>query len=187
MRSLRLRLFVAMLSLLAVCLTAHAADSARGFWSTPTIHGYGKIHYVADGAYKPRADQTYKIVFTLTTPAKAPDKVNGSLDHVARTINIFTAAGVPLDHLKIVAVAAGPATPLALDNAHYRAKFGVDNPNLPLIAQLHKAGVDVSVCAQAMGEHHFDYSWKAKDVSLSLSALSTVITLQHEGYALEPM
>lgn len=187
MRSIRLRLFVAVFSLLAVSLTVHAAGAAKGFWSTPAIHGYGKIHYVADGAYKPKADQIYKIVFTLTNPSKAPDKVNGSLDHVARTINIFTAAGVPLDHLKIVAVAAGPATPLALDNAHYRAKFGVDNPNLPLIAALRKAGVDISVCAQAMGEHHFEYGWKARDVSLSLSALSTVITLQHEGYALEPM
>jgi intracellular sulfur oxidation DsrE/DsrF family protein len=170
-----------------VCLPAMAAGSQHGFWSTPTIHGYGKIHYVADGSFQPKADQTYKIVFTLTKAPKAPNKVNSALDHVARTVNIFVAAGVPLDHLKIVAVAAGPGTELVLDNAHYKAKYGVDNPNLDLIKQLHDAGVNVSVCAQAMGEHHLKYSWRAKDVSLSLSALSTVITLQHEGYALEPM
>src|SRR3546814_9504990 len=39
-----------------------ATPQDRGFWQTPTIHGYGKIHYLPDGAYKPRADQTYKIV-----------------------------------------------------------------------------------------------------------------------------
>ena len=47
--------------------------------------------------------------------------------------------------------------------------------------------MEISVCAQAMGEHHYKYGWQAKDVTLSLSALSTVITLQNEGYALEPM
>lgn len=165
-------------------LTAVAGD---GFWSTPTIHGHGKIHVVAGAVHKPDPARTYKVVFELTHPSSSPSAVNGALDHVARTVNIFVAAGVPLDHLKIVAVAAGPATPIVLDNAHYRAKFGVDNPNLPLIRQLTKDGVEISVCAQAMGEHHFKYGWQAHDVTLSLSALSTVITLQNQGYALEPM
>lgn len=169
---------------LALPVTALAKD---GFWSTPTVHGHGKIHYVADAVHKPDPSKVYKVVFTLTRKSRTPGAVNGSLDHVARTVNIFVAAGVPLDHLKIVAVAAGPATGIVLDNAHYRAQFGVDNPNLPLIRQLTKDGVEISVCAQAMGEHHYKYGWQAKDVSLSLSALSTVIVLQNEGYALEPM
>src|SRR3546814_2644979 len=33
-----------------------ATPQDRGFWQTPTIHGYGKIHYLPDGAYKPRHD-----------------------------------------------------------------------------------------------------------------------------------
>src|SRR3546814_11016601 len=55
-----------------------ATPQDRGFWQTPTIHGYGKIHYLPDGAYKPRADQTYKIVFSLTQASKSPDAVNRS-------------------------------------------------------------------------------------------------------------
>ena len=182
------RLVPLLATLLVAALTLPVTAMAKdGFWSTPTIHGHGKIHYVADAAHKPDPSKVYKVVFTLTKPSKSPGQVNGSLDHIARTVNIFVAAGVPLDHLKIVAVAAGPATGIVLKNAHYRAEYGVDNPNLALIHQLTKAGVEISVCAQAMGEHHYKYGWQAKDVTLSLSALSTVITLQNEGYALEPM
>lgn len=166
---------------------AMGADMPKDFWTTPTIHGYGKIHYVADSSYKPRADQTYKIVFALTKGAKQPGEVNPALDRVARTVNLYVAAGVPLKQLKFVAVAYGEATPLVLDDAQYRAKFGVANPNLALVEELRKAGVDVSVCAQAVAEHDFQYDWVDKRVTLALSGLTTVTTLEHDGYVLMPL
>lgn len=179
------------LSLLAgVCVLASAsamAAQSRGFWSTPTIHGYGRIHEVAGAAYRPDPSQTYKIVFAMTKAAKSPSSVNPALDHVARTVNLYVASGVPLSHLKFVAVAYGGATPLAIDNARYRAKFGVDNPNLKLIEALRKAGVDIAVCAQAVAEHHFSYGAVAHNVTLALSGLTTVTTLEHKGYALMPL
>lgn len=189
MRHLLVLLGSVMLALSASALPARAADapSSPGFWSTPTIHGYGKIHYLKSAAFKPHPDRTYKLVFALTHGPKKPDQVNAGLDHVARAVNLYVAAGVPLDHLKIVAVAAGGATPLALDNAHYRARFHTDNPNLKLIAELRKAGVKVAVCAQAVGEHHFKYSWISPHVTVALSALTTMADFQQEGYALIPM
>ncbi len=170
--------------LLAAILLPTSALARDAFWSTPTIHGYGRIHYLPDAAYKPQPGQTYKIVFALTKAPKAPSDVNPSLDHVARTVNLYVAAGVPLSHLKFVAVASGGATALAVDNAAYRARFGVDNPNRRLIRELRAAGVDVAVCGQAVAEHHFKYSQVAHNVTLALSALTTVTTLEHQGYAL---
>jgi intracellular sulfur oxidation DsrE/DsrF family protein len=166
---------------------AMGADMPKDFWSTPTIHGYGRIHYVADAAYKPHADQTYKIVFSLTRGAKQPSEVNPALDRVARTVNLYVASGVPLKQLKFVAVAYGEATPLVLNDTQYQAKFGVANPNLPLIDQLRKAGIDVSVCAQAVAEHEFQNDWVDKRVTLALSGLTTVTTLEHDGYVLMPL
>lgn len=166
---------------------AMGADMPNGFWSTPTIHGYGRIHYLPDSAYKPRPDQTYKIVFGLTRGAKQPGEVNPGLDRVARTVNLYVASGVPLKQLKFVAVASGDATALALDDEQYRAKFGVANPNLPLVDELRKAGVDVSVCAQAVAEHDYQYEWVDKRITLALSALTTVTTLEHDGYVLLPL
>ena len=169
-------------------LTARAQDSVpAGFWTTPTIEGYGPMHFLPDAAFKPQADHTYKIVFALTQAAKNPDAVNPALDHVARTVNLYAAAGVPLSHLKFVAVAYGAATPLVLDDAHYRAAYGVANPNLPLIEELKKAGVTVAVCGQAVAEHHFGYDWIAHDVTLALSGLTTVTTLESAGYVLMPL
>ena len=110
-----------------------------------------------------------------------------SLDHVARTVNLYVSAGVPLSHLKFVAIAAGAATPIALNDAQYRKKYGVANPNLPLIAQLRKAGVDVAVCAQAVAEHDFQYDWVDSQVTVALSALTTITELQQQGYALMPL
>ena len=177
---------IAATALVMLCGTI-LAEQPRGFWTTPAIDGYGTIHYLPRAAYTPQADQTYKVVFALTEGAKDPTQVNPALWHVARAVNLYTAAGVPLSHLKFVAVASGAATPLSLDDTHYRSAFGVPNPNLPLIERLRSAGIDVSVCGQAVAEHDYQYDWVDKHVTLTLSALTTVTTLEHQGWGLVPM
>jgi intracellular sulfur oxidation DsrE/DsrF family protein len=169
--------------------SVYAADSetAPGFWSTPAIQGFGKMHELPNSAYRPEARKTYKIVFAVTKGAKSAGEINPSLDRVARTVNLYVASGVPVSQLKFVAVVYGEATPLVLDDAHYREKFGEPNPNLPLIALLRKAGVDVAVCGQAVAEHHFDYATVDKSVTTALSGLTTVTTLEQSGYALMPL
>jgi len=168
----------------AAPLLASAQDHPAGFWVTPTVEGFGKMHPLPAAAYQPEAAENYKIVFALTRSGATPADVSPSLDRVARTVNLYVSAGVPVSHLKFVAVAYADATAVALDNAHYQAKFGVPNPNLPLIAALKKAGVDVAVCGQAVAEHNFDYAWLDSSVTLALSALTTLSTLEHQGYVL---
>jgi len=166
---------------------AASDEQPAGFWSTPTISGYGKIHYLPNAAYQPAANQTYRIVFALTQASKSPKDVNPALDHVARTVNLYVASGVPIDHLKFVAVAYGAATPLVLNDTQYRAAYGVANPNLPLIEKLRNAGVDVAVCGQAVAEHNFQYNWVDQHVTVALSGLTTVTTLEQQGYSLFQM
>ena len=185
----RTSLTISILAVAALCGTINAQAQGRQapFWSTPTIHGYGRIHFLPKAAYQPRATATYKVVFAVSQAASKPSEVNPGLDHVARTVNLYVAAGVPLSHLKFVAIVYGPATPIVLDATRYRAAFGVPNPNLDLIAKLRRAGVDVTVCGQAVPEHHFQYPWVSRSVTLSLSSLVTVTMLQNEGYALMQM
>lgn len=180
---------LAMTTLTLAChgVFAQQVYSDPGFWTTPTVPGYGKMHYLPKAAYQPRKNTTYKIVFALTHGGAKPGDVSLSLDHVARTVNLYVAAGVPLSHLKFVGVAYGAATPLALDNKHYHAQFGVDNPNLKLIAMLRKDGVDIAVCGQAVAEHKFHYSWISSQVTVALSGLTTVTTLEQQGYSLMPL
>ncbi|EIL92140.1 DsrE family protein [Rhodanobacter spathiphylli] len=173
-------------ALLALALFSTGAVAGNDFWQTPTIHGAGRIHPMPQAAYQPDRQATYKVVFSLGKAGDKPTMVSPSLDHVARAVNLYVNAGVPLSQLKFVAIAAGPATPIVLNDAQYRKKYGVANPNLPLIAQLRKAGVDVAVCAQAVAEHDFQYDWVDPQVTVALSGLTTVIDLQQQGYALSP-
>jgi intracellular sulfur oxidation DsrE/DsrF family protein len=184
----KVKTFVATAALAAASLSVQAGTmDSPDFWMTPTVHDYGKIHFLPNGAFKPQPGHTYKVVFSLTQGAKDPKEVSPALDHVARAVNLYVASGVPLSRLKFVAVASGSATSLALDDAHYRAQFGVPNPNLPLIAVLKKDGITIAVCGQAMAEHHFEYDWIDPRVTLSLSALTTITTLQQAGYAFMPL
>jgi hypothetical protein len=117
---------VALLS--GTALTAAAEPE----WTNPVIKGYGKVVSLPNAAMQPDKNAEYKIVFNLT-PGGDPDKVNASLDRVARAVNIFASAGVPPSRLNMVVVIHGPATPIVLDNAHYQEKFKLDNPNIGLI------------------------------------------------------
>jgi len=155
-------------------------------WTYPTIQGFGKIVLAPEAAMQPSKDVDYKVVFSVTGGGDA-DKANSSLDRVARAVNLFTSAGVPLSHLHFVAVIHGPATSTVLDNAHYRQKFSVDNPNLRLIGELEKVGVKVLVCAQALANNGLPRDWVDPQVGITLSAITDIVMLEQQGFVLYPL
>ena len=177
-------------SIFVLALTASGAALAAqpaGFWHYPAIAGYGPEHVWPGVVARPSARASYKALFDLTQGKAASTTVNPGLDHIARTINIFAAAGVPLKHLKFAVIIHGPATQIVLDAAAYQAKFGHPNPNLAVIAALRKAGVDLMVCGNALGDMQLTPAEVNPDIHVALSALSTVILFQNRGYALVRM
>jgi intracellular sulfur oxidation DsrE/DsrF family protein len=177
--------FLAAVLGLATVTAAFAEDS--NFWQNPVVQSAGHMHPLPKAAYQPDAKATYKVVFSVSKGADKPDQINPALDRVARTVNLYASAGVPTNHLQFVAIVSGPATALTLDDEHYKQKFGVANPNLPVIEELKKAGVDVAVCGQAVAESKFEYDWLNPHVTLALSALTTITELEQKGYALMPL
>jgi intracellular sulfur oxidation DsrE/DsrF family protein len=174
---------------LAISGAALAADnpSAQSFWETPALVGVGPVHALPQAAYQPRPQDTYNIVFSITQAAAAPNEVNPSLGEVARLVNLYTSAGVPLSHLSLVAVIHGQAIDATLDDEHYRQKYSVANPNLGLIKTLRSAGVDVTAGGQSIANREEQYDWIAPQVTLTLSGLTTITNLQHQGYVLMPL
>lgn len=158
-------------------------DEPEGFWSTPGIEGYGKIHYEPNAAFKPVPGLSNKIVFQLTKNEGDIARPNLGLERVARVVNLYIASGVPAEQLHFVVSVTGDATPAMLDNTHFKQFYGTDNPNLPLIAELNKQGVKVSVCDQSVAFHHYPNDWIDKSVIHALSSPTTVSTLQNQGYA----
>jgi DNA-binding transcriptional ArsR family regulator/intracellular sulfur oxidation DsrE/DsrF family protein len=174
-------------AVLDLAFVGSGALAADGFWQAPAIQAAGKIHPLPQAAYQPDATSMYKMVFELTSAAAEPGAISPGLQRVARTVNLYVNAGVPLKHLRLVAVASGAATAMALNDAKYQKQYGTPNPNLPVIKQLCAAGVDIAVCGQALAEYDYPYDWIDKRVTLALSALTTISELQQKGYALMPL
>jgi intracellular sulfur oxidation DsrE/DsrF family protein len=189
-RSIMKKRFIATLALAvagyAGTLYVGAAQAEELNWINPTIQEAGAIVALPNAGMQPDKNTDYKVVFNITGGG-APEKVLAGLDRVARTVNLFTSAGVSLSRLHFVAVVHGPATPSILDDAHYKDKFGVENPNTKLIAELEKAGVQVVVCGQALAHNKFPHAWVNPQVEITLAALVDIVILQQQGYALIPL
>lgn len=160
-------------------------SESADFWSTPAIEGYGKIHYVDTPAFKPgtTAGLSNKIVFQINHNDGDIRKPNLGLERVARVTNLYYAAGVPLDQLKFVVSINGDAVSSALNNDQFSKAYGVDNPNLKLISELKKAGVQVTICDQSVAFHQLDRNWIDPMVTHTISSGTTVATLENSGYA----
>ncbi len=151
----------------------------------PIIAGFGGVVPVLNAAEKPRASA--KVVFDVTADAK-PSDVNKGLDRAARLLNLYGAAGLKASDITITIVLHGEATKSALSDDFYQPRFGVErNPNLPLIRELQKAGVELFVCGQALNYKGFAESAVAKEVPIADAALTITVNRQQDGYGYLPI
>jgi intracellular sulfur oxidation DsrE/DsrF family protein len=176
-------------ALLAVSTATLAAESpsAPGPWQTPALVGVGRVHPLPQAAYQPQQQEVYSVVFSVTNAAETPTESNPALRHIARMVNLYTSAGVPLSHLRFVAVIYDNAIDATLDDEHYRQKYGVDNPNLSLIRTLRNAGIDVAASGQTLVRNQERDEWISPEVTLALSGMTTISNLEHLGYVLMPL
>lgn len=151
-------------------------------WTYPAVK-YGPVHPLPNAGVQPDKSMSYKALFDVTMGMRKPNRPDGGLVHVARAVNVFASAGVPTRNLDFVAILHGPATFAILSNAAYKKKFGVDNPNIPVIDALIKAGVHVDVCGQAITELKIAHSDVYSPVRIDLSALATTVIYGDMGYA----
>ncbi|HWC66208.1 MAG TPA: DsrE family protein [Thermoanaerobaculia bacterium] len=173
---------------LAVCLAAIAAAApAPSRWPkplspvVPEADGYAPI---PGAAVPPSADRVYKAIFDATRRAARPAELVPAVNNAASELNAFGVAGVPLSHAKFALVFHGGAMDGLLDDAHYRAKFGVPNPNLPVLARMRKSGVEILVCGQNLVADDVDRTALTPDVTIASDALIVLMTYENDGYAL---
>jgi intracellular sulfur oxidation DsrE/DsrF family protein len=90
--------------------------------------------------------------------------------------------------VKITIVLHGEATKSVLNAAAYKERFQVEqNPNLPLIRTLQKAGVEVLVCGQALNYKGFPDGEVVEGIPIAAAALAVVINKQSDGYSYIPV
>jgi len=159
----------------------HAEWPAPAAPAVPEADGYVVIPKVA---VAPQPGRVYRAIFDATRGASRPAQILTALNQAGSELNAFAVSGVPPGHVKFVVVFHGDAIDGILDAAHYRAKFGVDNPNLPVLEKMKKAGVELYVCGQQLAGDKTDPATLAKDVTVASDALIVLMTYQNDGYAL---
>jgi intracellular sulfur oxidation DsrE/DsrF family protein len=150
----------------------------------PLVPGHGGVVPLPHAAEQPRKGA--KVVFNITTDA-TPGEVNKGLEQIARLLNLYGAAGLKAGDVKIAAVCHGAADKAVLSDAAYLARFKLTaNPNLPLIRDLQKAGVEVFVCGQSLHDLGFKTEEVAEEVPVADSAMLVLVNKQIDGYAYIP-
>ena len=177
----------ALCSFLAVVLVPAGAILAQ---TTPTpqagpvIEDYGPVYELSDPDFTAPTDEVLRVVFDVAQPASEPDRVNPRLETLARYLNMHARAGVPRENMKLALVVHGGASWEVTGNEAYRARFGTDNPNLPLLEALDDFGVELLICGQSQSSRGIAKSELAGPVRQALSAMTALVDLQSRGYQL---
>ena len=172
--------FLVLLIFLAAC----SADAQWPAPKSPVIPEADGYSLIPDAAVRPAKNHVYKTVFDATRfPADSSSPLL-AVKNAASELNGFGVEGVPRKNWKFVMAFHSRAIDGILDNDHYRAKYHIDNPNLKLLAELRKNGVELYVCGQNMAELNLDRSAISPDVTVASDALIVLMTFQNKGYAL---
>jgi len=137
---------------------------------------------------KPDPNMQYKLLFELTGFAfkgedtAAKTEFNVGLSEVARLINLHEANGVPRKNIDVVTIAHGPALYCFLTNEKYKKKYGIENPNIPLIKELQQYGVKMLVCGQAMTFFNVEMEDLVPGIKQVLTAQTVISSYQLKGY-----
>lgn len=148
----------------------------------PVVQNYGGIYAIPEATVLPHKDMVYKVVIDLYSGADSPENLNPALNNVARMINLHAIGGAEKP-MEVVLAIHGKAYNLVMNNQAYQDRFGVDNPNMGLVAELKKAGVKLAVCGQSLLARKVEPSQLLPEIELATSMLTTVTTYQLQGYA----
>lgn len=152
----------------------------------PYVSSGGPAFEVADRDVPLREGHKYRVVFEATEyPGEVTD-ANREFTIVARFLNMHGKNGIPLEDMDIAVVIHGRTLLAALNDEAYEKINGIKNPNLQLLNDLADAGVKFYACGQSLGFRNWDKSDLAEPVQVGLSAMTMLVTLQSDGYALLP-
>lgn len=168
-------------SVFLFCLSLSAMSQNR---VNPVIKNFGGIFEIPYAEEKPDPTLDYKIVIEVVSNTEKYDSINWPLFNVARLINLHVMGGVPKEKIQVVVVIHGSAAFTVMNNESYKAKYGVDNPNLKLYQELQQAGVKMFVCGQSLIARKIDRYKMVPEVKVATSALTTLTTYQLKGYAI---
>jgi len=170
-----------LVSITLLCISFSGFSQKR---VNPVIKNYGGIFEIPFADEKPDPSLEYNIIIEVERANATPDSVNWALHNVSRLLNLHVMGGVPKNKLHVVLAIHGGASYTAMSNDAYKAKYGVDNPNLGLYQELQDAGVKMFICGQSLIARNIDRHKMVPGVKIATSMLTTMTTYQLKGYAM---
>jgi intracellular sulfur oxidation DsrE/DsrF family protein len=164
-----------------------AAPAAAARWpaaKSPAIPETSGFVVIPNAAVPPERAHVYKAIYDATRAAEKPSQVLPALDMAGSELNALAVSKIPLRNARFVVVFHGSALDGILDDAHYRAKYGVSNPNLAVLRRFQRAGVEMFVCGQNLAFEDRDPRSIAREVKVASDALIVLMKYQNSGYAL---
>ena len=165
-------------------IPAVAAASDAALITPPPAQPAGYVP-IPGAAVQPDRTHVYKAIFDATKIAEMPDKIVPAVDMLgAEQDALLNSSGVPAKNVNLAIVFRGEAIDAVLNDAAYKTRHGVANPNLAAIAALKKKGAEVLVCGQQMRIDGITQAMLSPDVTVASDALIVLMTYQNRGYAL---
>lgn len=152
--------------------------------SGPVIHDADGFTIIKDAAYQPEKNRIYKAIYDATKMAKDSSQILPALNMAGSELNALQVCSIPISNAKFVVVFHGAAINGILNNAAYKEKYGIDNPNLKTLHELNENGVQLFVCGQNLLGEKIDFKTISPDVKVASDALIVLMTFQNNGYAL---
>ncbi len=160
-------------------------STGQSEYTNPAIAEYGKVVRLPDAEHQPRVGSRIVVDVTKGGPA---GKINPALEKAARFVNIYAGAGKEAAKVDIAIILHGDATLAILKADVYAKRFGTDeNPNLDCLRILNAAEVKVYVCGQSLISKEADPKEVDSTCKVAVSALTTLVNLQADGYAYVPL
>ena len=104
------------------CLQA-APESTPPKWIYPAVPGFGGVHPRADLPVRPDPKVDYKIFVDVASEDKDDQGRYDALDRLARLVNLMAYAGVPPEHVHIVALLDGRTGYASMTDDAYKGNF----------------------------------------------------------------
>ncbi len=146
------------------------------------IKDFGETFNVENPDIKTDTESQLKVIFDVSASSANRGIRNKYIETAARFLNMHANEGMKKDQLHVAMTIHGGAWHDVLTNDAYKEKFGVDNPNTPLIDALAKAGVDVIICGQTASYRGMDKAQINPNVKMALSAMTALLQYQDRGY-----
>ncbi len=185
---------IAVAAVLLAAATAFSADAAQrpaqkaaaarpAAQKAPAIPEADAYVPIPGGVLPPTPARIYRGVFDARQGARRARDLVPAVLMAADEVNTFAAHGLVRENYKFAIVFHSTAADEAvMTDKRYRARHGINNPNLPVLAKLKQAGVQIYVCGQQLAADKVKRSDVSPLVYVADDALVAIMTLSAQGY-----